>query len=204
MTIYDNNRFQIIYNHSYNFYLIYSTNDPIFYLQNTYFDNTWYQWQSIDESRFDEYNSYKENVSKNDQLIGLSGTIIDVLDPRNDSGWYKYEPWSANVNLALENSSIIQYNQRFLGNIQEGNIWNLIEALPFKDEDEEIMGIKQLISRSEKCLISKIRKMSLEALKMMNMNPELFKANRRMSVKMINIINANSNYIPEKDCRQII
>ncbi|KXN66889.1 hypothetical protein CONCODRAFT_24304, partial [Conidiobolus coronatus NRRL 28638] len=62
--------------------LNHSPNDPLFYLHHAFIDNMWFQWQRKKESRFNEYNSNSEKVSKNDKLVALGGIVRDVLDPR--------------------------------------------------------------------------------------------------------------------------
>ncbi|KXN73525.1 Di-copper centre-containing protein [Conidiobolus coronatus NRRL 28638] len=191
-------------------YQVYSPSDPLFYLHHTFIDNMWYQWQSKKESRFSEYSYDSRNGRKSDQLVYLGGTVGDVLDPRTGSSCYKYEPWGIDLMMALESSPVLENDQN--STTQEENsrsmslssqrksVWDRIRAIPFDKKSDKISNGKQLHRRSTKCLIPKPGKMSPEALKMMNMDPEEYEANRIFSVKVIDILNDNPDYIPAKGC----
>jgi hypothetical protein len=195
---------------TFDIYQVYSPSDPIFYLHHTFIDNMWYQWQSKKESRFSEYSSDSKNGSKNDQLIYLGGIVKDVLDPRTGSNCYKYEHWGINIMEGLEGSPALENNQNSTAEEQTSrsmrtpaktkNIWDRIRDVPFDKKSDKILNSKHLSRRSEKCLIPKPGKMSPEALKMMNMDPEEYEADRIFTVKVIDILNDNPDYIPAKGC----
>jgi hypothetical protein len=178
---------------------LYSPNDPLFYLHHAFIDNMWFQWQSKKESRFDEYNTNDGTVSKNDKLVALNGVVGDVLDPRKGL-CYKYESWGTNVQASLEKSSALESNNRSFSTNQQDNIWNRIKAIPFDKEADEIPNIGMPSSRSSKCLIPKPGKLSPEFLKMMNINYDEYEQNRIMSVKVIQLLNADPGYKPAEGC----
>jgi hypothetical protein len=182
---------------------IYSPNDPLFYLHHAFIDNMWFQWQSKKESRFDEYNANDGAVSKNDKLVALDGVVGDVLDPRKGL-CYQYESWGTetgvNMQNSLDKSSTMQSNDKSFSINQQVSIWDKIKTIPFDKEADEIPNIGMPSLKSGKCLIPKPGKLSPEFLKMMNINYDEYEQNRIMSVKVIQLLNADPDYIPAEGC----
>jgi hypothetical protein len=181
---------------------LFSPNDPLFYLHHAFIDNMWFQWQSKKESRFDEYNSIGGTVSKNDKLVALDGIVGDVLDPRKGSLCYKYESWGTGTNMqsSLEKSSALESNDRSISSNQQENVWEKIKAIPFDKEADKIPDIEEPSSRSGKCLIPKPGKLSPEFLQMMNIDYDEYEKSRIMAVKVVDMLNADSEYEPAEGC----
>ncbi|KXN73522.1 Di-copper centre-containing protein [Conidiobolus coronatus NRRL 28638] len=179
---------------------LHSPADPIFYLHHTFIDNMWYQWQSKKESRFNEYNDRYGNLSKNDKLVGLEGTVGDVLDSRKGSLCYKYEKWGANTRSQLEQSSALQSNNSSRSANQSGSIWDKIGRLQFNKSTDQTLGIQPYPSKSTKCLIPKPGRLSLDMLKMIGMDPEAYEVNREFLVKIVDILNNDPKYVPAEGC----
>jgi hypothetical protein len=182
---------------------LYSPNDPLFYLHHAFIDNMWFQWQSKKESRFDEYNTKDGTVSKNDKLVALDGVVGDVLDPRKGL-CYQYESWGTetgkNIQASLEKSLASRSNISLFSSNQQLNIWDRIRAIPFNKESDEAPIIESFSSGSGKCLIPKPGKLSPEFLKMMNIDYREYEENRIMSVKVVELLNADPDYIPAEGC----
>ncbi|KXN64980.1 Di-copper centre-containing protein [Conidiobolus coronatus NRRL 28638] len=180
---------------------LHSPNDPLFYLHHAFIDRAWFQWQLKKESRFGEYNSNNERVSKNDRLVALGGIVGDVLDPRKGL-CYQYESDTARTNMqsSLERSSVMSNNQTEFTTNLNLNIWDRIKAIPFNKESDEIPNIGKIPPGSGKCLIPKPGKLSPEFLGMMNIDYKEYEENRIMSVKVIQLLNSDPGYKPAEGC----
>ncbi|KXN67707.1 Di-copper centre-containing protein [Conidiobolus coronatus NRRL 28638] len=180
---------------------LYSPNDPLFYLHHAFIDNMWFQWQSKKESRFDEYNTNSGEVSKNDKLVALSGKVGDVLDPRKGL-CYKYDSWGTGESMqrSLEKSLAMSNNKTEFSTNQQLSLWDKVKAIQFDKEADKIPNIGKPASRSSKCLIPKPGKLSREFLGMMNIDYAEYEKNRIMSVKVIDMLNADPEYEPAEGC----
>jgi hypothetical protein len=179
---------------------LYSPIDPIFYLHHTFIDNMWYQWQSKKESRFNEYNDRNRDLSKDEKLVGLEGTVGDVLDPRKGSLCYMYEKWGTNFESQLENSSAMQSNKGTRSGNRNASVWERIDKLQFDKDTDQTIGIESYSSRNAKCLIPKPGRLSLDMIKMMGMDPVRYESDREFLVKVVDILNSDPNYIPAEGC----